>query len=202
MSRLPLVADSEASQDVAAIYAGARKCLGWVSNCTRTVAYSPPVAKWWVPFVAAVEKESGGTLSGRYKQMAVIRTSAINACAYCLGHAHSVGRATGLNGEEIAAVEGDYRNSPLLSDAETLVVRWAELVTRNEARRDSECWNGLAEHFSPQELVELTAVICLFNMMNRFNEALRVDLDDHPGGTKTTRALPDTLAEYARDVLA
>ena len=53
-----------------------------------------------------------------------------------------------------------------------------------------------------QELVELTAVICLFNMMNRFNESLRVDLDDHPGGAKTTQALADGLSAYARRVLA
>jgi uncharacterized peroxidase-related enzyme len=202
MSRLPAISDADASPLVKEIFAGARDCLGWVSNCTRTVAHSPWVAEWWVPFVAAVEKEGGGKLGGRYKQLAVLKTSSINACAYCTGHAHSVGQAVGLNEEEIAAVEGDYEGSPLFSEDEKSVLRWAELVTRNQARRDTECWERLERRFSPQELVELTAVICLFNMMNRFTEALRVNLDDHPGGNRTTRASPNALKDYALRVLA
>ena len=202
MSRLPLVPDEGAPPDVKAIFDGAWECLGWVSNCTRTVAHSPAVAKWWVPFVAVTEKEGAGVLSGRYKQMAVLRTSVLNACTYCTGHAHRVGLATGLTAEEMEAVEGDYENAPILGPIEKCVVRWADLVTRNQARQDTSCWDALTDHFSDQELVELTAVICLFNMMNRFNESLRVDLDDHPGGAKTTQALADGLSAYARRVLA
>ena len=95
MSRLPAISDADASSPVTKIFAGARDCLGWVSNCTRTVAHSPWVAEWWVPFVAAVEKEGGGTLSGRYKQLA-------EGCRICGRAAHLVpSRDVGVHSEPL-----------------------------------------------------------------------------------------------------
>ena len=64
------------------IFEGAREMLGFVSNSTRTIAHSPWVAKWLIPFATAVQRESGGLLDAQTKELAIIRTSVVNTCDF------------------------------------------------------------------------------------------------------------------------
>lgn len=107
-----------------------------------------------------------------------------------------------MSDEQIAAAEGDYENSAALGKKEKCVIRWAELVTKNEAKHDEECWEELQEYFSSQEMIELTVVICHFNLMNRLNDTLQLDLESPPPGMRSTKVPPEKLARYAREVLA
>ena len=102
----------------------------------------------------------------------------------------------------MAAAEGDYENSPHLTEKQKLAVRWAELVTKNEAKHDETCWEELKTHFSSQELIELTVIICHFNLMNRLNDTLQLDLETPPPGMNTLKVPPGKLARYAQNVLA
>lgn len=100
------------------------------------------------------------------------------------------------------AAEGDFESSPVLSPRQKCVVRWAELVTRNEAKRDRKCWEELKTYFDSQEIIELTMVVCHFNLMNRLNDTLQLDLETPPPGMRSTTVPPEKLRKYARDVLA
>jgi len=76
------------------------------------------------------------------------------------------------------------------------------LVTKNEAKHDEECWEELETYYSPQELIELTVVICHFNLMNRLNDTFQLELETPPPGMRSTKVPPEKLSRYARDVLA
>ena len=104
--------------------------------------------------------------------------------------------------EQIEAAEGDFENSPALTGKEKCVLRWAELVTKNEAKRDEKCWEELKIYYNPQELIELIVVICHFNLMNRLNDTLQLELETPPTGMRSTKVPPERLGRYARDVLA
>jgi alkylhydroperoxidase family enzyme len=82
MPRLPKILDDEASEDVKRVFDGAKELLGFVSNSTRTVAHSPWVVKWLIPFTTAIQRESGGLLDARTKELAIIRTSVVNNCDF------------------------------------------------------------------------------------------------------------------------
>ena len=82
MPRLPKITDEEASEEVKKVFDGARDLLGFVSNSTRTVAHSPWVARWLIPFTTAVQRESGGVLDAKTKELAIIRTSVVNTCDF------------------------------------------------------------------------------------------------------------------------
>jgi alkylhydroperoxidase family enzyme len=82
MPRLPKITDEEASEEVSRVFDGARELLGFVSNSTRTVAHSPWVAKWLIPFTTAIQRESGGLLDAKTKELAIIRTSVVNTCEF------------------------------------------------------------------------------------------------------------------------
>ncbi|MCC7487279.1 MAG: carboxymuconolactone decarboxylase family protein [Burkholderiales bacterium] len=67
--------------------------------------------------------------------------------------------------------------SPLFGEREKAVIRWAELVTWNEARHDEETYAVLAKHFDATEIVELTTVAAFRGLMNRFMDSFRIELE-------------------------
>lgn len=81
-------------------------------------------------------------------------------------------RRLGATEQVIAALErGDLAS---LSEADAAAIRYAEVVTPTGSTVDDVVYEGLARHWAPEQIVEITAVIALFNYFNRFAEALHV----------------------------
>ena len=81
-------------------------------------------------------------------------------------------RRLGATEQTIAALErGDLA---ALADADAAAIRYAEMVTPTGSTVDDVVYEGLARHWAPEQVVEITAVIALFNYFNRFAEALHV----------------------------
>jgi alkylhydroperoxidase family enzyme len=67
--------------------------------------------------------------------------------------------------------------SPLFTEREKAVIRWGELVSKNEARYDTETFKTLSKYFDAQEIVELTTVAAFRGLMNRFMDSLQIELE-------------------------
>jgi alkylhydroperoxidase family enzyme len=75
-------------------------------------------------------------------------------------------------------LSGDhYTESSLFGEREKAVIRWAELVARNEARYDDKAFVELAKHFDSTGIVELTVVAAFRGLMNRFMDSLHIELE-------------------------
>ena len=88
-----------------------------------------------------------------------------------------LGQALGLKDAEFAALQGDYRASPLFSEKEKAAIAWAEAMTLNTAKRDDAVWSELRRHFTDAEIVEISLASGLFNMINRLNDSFRTELE-------------------------
>ena len=62
------------------------------------------------------------------------------------------------------------------TDAERAALALAERMTTDAHGVDEDIWAGVQAHFDDGQIVELAAVIGLFNYFNRFTDALRVDV--------------------------
>jgi uncharacterized peroxidase-related enzyme len=115
-----------------------------------------------------------GTLEQRLKEMVIVRTSQLNQCTYCVSSHSILLRNLGVSQDAIEALDNpeDERWQP----CEKLALRYAEQVTKNAKGVSDRLWNELKQYFDEGQLVELTTAIGLFNMFNRFNEALQVEL--------------------------
>ncbi len=106
----------------------------------------------------------------------------------------------GITEEQIAAIVSDgYMDSPLLSDREKACVLWAEHVTKNTAKDRDDVYEDARRYFSDAEFVELTMVITYFNMRNRFQDSLRIPLDEPKvvaGITKGLHQDPKKMKAY------
>ncbi len=60
--------------------------------------------------------------------------------------------------------------------AELAALALAERMTTDAHNVDEEVWAQVREHFDEGQIIELAAVIGLFNYFNRFNDALRVEV--------------------------
>ena len=81
-------------------------------------------------------------------------------------------RRLGATEEAIAALERS--DLAALGDADAAAIRFAEMVTPTGSIVDDVVYEGLARHWAPGQVVEITAVIALFNYFNRFAEALHI----------------------------
>jgi alkylhydroperoxidase family enzyme len=88
-----------------------------------------------------------------------------------------LGRAAGLNEEQLAHLGDDPLPDGVYADDEAAIVRYAQRSTRMEPIDDAT-YAALAEHFDTQQLIELCFVVGLSNMVNRFHATFLTDLDD------------------------
>ena len=110
-----------------------------------------------------------------------------------------LGQALGLTDAEFEALQGnEYRQSPLFDEREKAVLAWAEAMTLNTARHDDAVWQELRRLFTDPEIVEISLITGLFNMINRLNDSFRTELEPEAYNRKqhgavgvTARALDD-----------
>lgn len=67
-------------------------------------------------------------------------------------------------------------HAELFTPAERAALTLAERMTTDAHGVNEEVWAELRTHWDEGQIVELAAVIGLFNYFNRFNDALRVDM--------------------------
>lgn len=179
MQRLPKIEKENVSGDLANFYEAVTGLLGRVPNFYRTISHAPYLAMLLLPFNASVQRQwPGSRMSGRIKELVVIKTSHANGCRYCYAHNTALGQAAGITDDEIVSLSSsDYLQSKTLSEAEKAAVQWAEAVTLNTAAKRDDIFDTMKRHFSDAEIVELTFVSAMFNMINRLNDSLQVPIE-------------------------
>ena len=118
-----------------------------------------------------------------------VRISQINGCAFCVD-LNSAAVLERHGSAEKLAVLPDYASSALFSGRERSAIGYAEAVTDSSRRVDDALFAGLREHFTEQEIVELTALVAFQNMSSKFNSALGVPAQGFctPGAARSSSA--------------
>lgn len=208
MVRISMISDEEAAKDpvVGALYDGARRLVGRVPNATRVRAHLPRFAAWNLALTSGLHRQGGGgALEGTLKELIVLKTSMLNECEYCTTHNTVLAQETGLSVEQVDAVEGDYVASPLFTDREKAAIRWAEAVTLNTAYRDNQAFAELSQHFTEAEILEITWLSAYFNMSNRLQSSLQVDVESSAEVDWIRRrptASQDDIVDFVSDFVA
>jgi uncharacterized peroxidase-related enzyme len=152
-----------------------RKKRGKVTNIYKALAHKPSILGTIGPFVAAVQLPD--ELDAKLKERIILRVSKLNRSAYCC-HAHEqISTKMGFTKDEI-----DEMNNPgeaNISDADKAALRYAEALTVNPGSIPDEVYSNLNKYYSESQIVEITMIAALYNMINRFNEALKLDPEEY-----------------------
>lgn len=69
----------------------------------------------------------------------------------------------------------NYKTSSLFNDREKVALEYADSITITELDVSEQLFTQVQQHFSDDEIVELTATISWENCSSKFNRALRID---------------------------
>lgn len=172
--------------------------LGRAANSIRILAkHSPYVSRWFLGFVAALRQpDLGASTEPRLRSLATIKTSMINECEYCTSHTSLYGEALGLTKAELEEMKGDaWKTSPSFSERDKAAIAWSEAMTLNTAKQDAALWADMKLLFSESEIVEISMCCGLFNLLNRFNDSLWVDLEPEDFNRRQGRAIAGVSIE-------
>ncbi|MGA2014480.1 MAG: carboxymuconolactone decarboxylase family protein, partial [Solirubrobacteraceae bacterium] len=121
-------------------------------------------------FNQAVRK--GKSVDGRLKNLVELKGAQMIGCEYCVDLGSQICRNSGLSDDELLALPR-YRESDLFSDREQLALDYAVAVMRTPVEVTDELFAQMKEHFSDEQLVEITALLTLVNI-DRFNAAFGI----------------------------
>ena len=119
------------------------------------------------PLLALEERFKTGPLSHTIIELVKTRASQINGCAYCLHMHTSDALKEGERPERLFLLDA-WQESKMYTPKERAALAWTEALTRiSETHAPDADYEPLKEHFSPEEIVELTVLIATINSWNR-----------------------------------
>jgi uncharacterized peroxidase-related enzyme len=134
----------------------------------RAMANRPEALKNFIPFYGALV--GPGSVDRRTKMILYLATSYANQCAFCISANLPGGRKAGLTDDELRALENGQDEG--FSPAERAAIRYALELTRTGRAAASR--EEMFQHFTHEQMVEITMVIAMANFTNRFNNGLDI----------------------------
>ena len=130
-----------------------------------------------VNMLAAASKHLS-SIDAKLRALVELRVSQINGCVYCV-HLHlKEARDEGEDQNRLDAV-CVWHESNLFTEAERAAFAWAEALTNvSQTHAPDADYNALKDHYTDQQIVDLTFIISTMNMWNRMSVAMRRTADE------------------------
>ena len=174
MARVSLIREEEHPELAELIQRFSAGRRGRLINIYRMLLNAPPLAESWFNHSNAVRWKT--TLSGRLREIVIIRVGHLAHCDYVLRqHVPLLALADGLTVEECDAL-ADWACSQFFDPRERAALAYADTMTRDMAVPD-EIFDPLKQYFNDRQIVELTVLIGSYNMNARVLRALHLDIE-------------------------
>src|SRR3984885_3176581 len=149
---------------------GRRAARGGGIEPVEIWARQPKMMAGMGKFQQAVRK--GHTVDERLKYLVELKGAQMIGCEFCVDLGSQICRNSGLSDEVLLALPR-YRQSELFSEREKLALDYTVGVMRTPVEVTDELFARVKEHFSNEQLVEITALLTVVNL-DRFNAAFGI----------------------------
>jgi len=174
MPRVKELEIDDVPEDVRDIYRRFGSEYGPFINQVKIFAHRPPALRHIMGLLLDLADEA--VLPKRYLEIALVVVSKINECTYCV--AHHTPRLIDQGFAPDATEKILDATVPGFDEVDMLVRDYAvEVTERPQTMRDA-IFERLKEHFSEEQIVELTLRTALCGFFNRFNDALQITMED------------------------
>jgi alkylhydroperoxidase family enzyme len=167
MSRLPPLDYDDSSPEAQAAHDHHQQHVGRITNMKRTLLRSLPAfdaLMTWYPLRDAVRPFLG-------ERLTTLFAHAVSSETDCLICSTFFRRLLVQSGEDPDALS--------LDEQERIVVEFGRQLAKDAHQVSDALYADLARHFSPEQIVALTAFGAIMLATNVFNNTLRVDLDGY-----------------------
>ncbi|MGB8861622.1 MAG: carboxymuconolactone decarboxylase family protein [Ilumatobacteraceae bacterium] len=112
---------------------------------------------------------SAGAVGVRVKEFAILRTSALQGCTYCI-HAHTtVSLDVGLTRDEVLGLRGELPlDEAFPSVAERSLIGWIDALAGATGPVPDDVWADARRYWDEHELVEVSVTVGATMFLNRF----------------------------------
>lgn len=174
----PRLAPLPPSSDLADVFAGYHKLMGFIPNSVLILQRRPKMARALQQLSAAVWDPESSVPIG-FKRLLALFASRVTGCQYCM--AHNAGSLQRI-GVEQARVEAlwDYRESPLFTEAERVALDVTMAASSVPNAVTDDMFADLRRHWSDEQIVEIVGVVALFGFTNRWNDTMATPLEAEP----------------------
>lgn len=171
MAVVSYVSNDQAAEKVRPIFEGIEKKGAAVPNVLRAMAHNPEMLEGFLALNATLPRTK---LDGKLRELAYIKTSELNGCAYCLHHHRTTGKKAGLSERQLQET-ARFETSDAYDELQRDVLRYAEEVTRH-INVSEALLERLHAALSDREIVELAMTVGIANFTNRVTETLKMEL--------------------------
>ncbi len=113
------------------------------------------------------------SIDKKLRALVELRVSQINGCVYCVDLHAGQARDEGETQQRLDCL-AVWRECKFYDDRERAAYAWAESVTQlPETGAPDDVYNDLKEHFSEEQIVDLTFIAALMNAWNRMAVSFR-----------------------------
>ena len=133
-------------------------------------AYQPKMMFGMGKFNQAVRK--GKSVDERLRNLLELKGAQMIGCEFCVDLGSQICRNSGFSDDELLALPR-YRQSDLFTEREKLALDYTVAVMRTPVDVTDELFARMKEHFSDEQLVEITALLTIVNL-DRFNAAFGI----------------------------
>lgn len=144
-------------------------------NVFRMVAGAPGAGR---PFLQLGGAVLSGALDARRREIAVLRVAHATKASYEWAQHEQLARTAGVSEREIDAID---REDPVtgLDEEGNLICRVADEISR-DVRLSDEALEAIVDRYGSREAAELILLVSYYNMVSRFLESTRVELENEP----------------------
>ncbi len=174
MARVRDVEIDEVPAELQGVYRRFASDYGPFLNQVRVFAHRPPALKHLMGMLLDLADEA--ILPKRYLEIALVVVSKLNECTYCVAHHTPRLVEQGLTPEIIANILED--ECPGMDEVDLLVRDYAVQVSEKPQYMRDAIFERLRQHFSEEQIVELTLRTALCGFFNRFNDALQIGMEE------------------------
>ena len=169
-SRLPGASDPPEDPILAELYAHIRARRGHLLNIHRVTGHAPKLLRAQAAYASAMRDDA--SLPRDLQELAILRIAQVNDSAYEQSVHRPIAIACGASPDAVDAVES-WRDSKLFDARERAALGFVEQAARS-GEVDDATFAATRQAFSPQEIVELTAIVAWYVGNSRFVRALRI----------------------------
>jgi alkylhydroperoxidase family enzyme len=171
--RIPALEESEWNEDAQTImkpFVG----QGRVFNIFKTLCNYPDLAKRWMVFANHILGKS--KLAVRERELVILRIGYLCQAGYEWGQHVQIARAAGMTDDEIRSCKTGS-DTPGLSELDRLLFRATDEL-HSDAFVSDATWQGLAEHYNQQQLMDVVFTVGQYNLVSMALNSFGVQLDE------------------------
>ena len=156
------------SEDVA-------KRVGRLSNSVRAMAHADDMAVAARTFLNFAG--TGGSLDSELTILIRHLVSNLNTCVYCSSHQLKKIISMGVQADKVENIQ-DFETHPAFSAEERAALGFAKALTQDSANIPDDICDKFEAAFTPQQRVEIALATAAMDVLNKFNDGMRIPIDD------------------------